>query len=630
MDRWERVGAVVVVGVAASALGRRFVEGSFLWLMWADRDLVRSAQWPLPVVGAELSYGAGARVPGGAVHALMGLPLALGAGPTGVYRFMLALDLAAATWLAWAVWRAAGPGAAAVAVAVAALSPVATDNLATLWNPGFLPLAATAVWLGVVGALRGGRPGALVGAALALAIGAQLHLSMALLGLGMALAVVWTPGAARTSGWALLALVAPFVPYLADEARSGWPNTALLLTQRQVADAVSTDRLALGNAGPLLGFLGGVGGGLSHLGAAAVGAAAAVGLWGLRRERAVAAAAVAVGVVLAYHLVDANIQLGLEGTGRYLQVMVPGLAGLLGVGVAAAARARPWLWGVVAAAVVAQGAAWHEVHTRRSRHPLEFGRLSSVVEGLAAERGSAAEVLGRTVLLTRGREGWRWTADDALEWFLDGGPFPGSQPGPCVAVVFGQEDPAAAVVSLGATSVRAVDPKDGLAVVTYERDGLCPTSMANRYLLSPQEARLADLYEALPADVGVPQGTDAVAVALDPLRRSHGPAAVRVAVWVERAGRRVVLHSNQLRGLAHNAGFYQSARAERLEVVLRGEGEHRVRLGGGPVGLGGASTPLSAELPQGTWDVTLEASLTRGEGERAVEVAAPLGRWEVP
>ena len=187
-----------------------------------------------------------------------------------------------------------------------------------------------------------------------------------------------------------------------------------------------------------------------------------------------------------------------------------------------------------------------------------------------------------------------------------------------------------AVASLGATAVRAVDARDGVALVTYEREGLCPTSLANRYLLSPQEERLAELYDALPADVGVAQEADAVAVALDPLRREHGPAAVRVAVWLERAGRLVVLHSNQLRGLAHNAGFYQAARAERMELLLRGEMDRRVSIGGGPVGLGGVSTPLAAELPRGTWDVTLEASLTRGEGEPAVEVSAPLGRWEVP
>jgi hypothetical protein len=627
MNRWERVGAAVVLAVAASALGRRLVEGAFLWLMWADRDLVRSTQWPLPVVGAELSYGAGARVPGGAVHALMGLPLALGAGPTGVYRFMVALDLAAAAWLAWAVWRAAGPGAAAVAVAVVALSPIAADNLATLWNPGFLPLAATAVWLGVVAALRGGRPGWLVGAALALSIGAQLHLSMALLGLGLAAAVAWTPGAARVSGWAMLALVAPYGPYLVAEARSGWPNTALLLAQRQVADAVSTERLALDNAVPLLGFLGGAGGGVSHAAAAIVAVAAAVGLWGLRRERAVAGALVAVGVVLAYHLVDANIQLGLEGTGRYLQVMLPGLAGLVAVGVAAAARERPWLWGVVGAGFLVLGAAWHEAHTRRARHPLEFGRLAAAVEGLAAERGSAAEVLGRTVLLTRSRDGWRWSADDALEWFLDGEPFPGSLPGPCVALVVGDADPAEAVATLGATAVRALEQRDGLTVVTYDRDGLCPTSLADRYLLSPQEAQLAEAYEALPADVGVELGPNATAVALDALRRAEGPAAVRVALLLERDGRRLVLHSNQLRGLAHNAGFYQAARAERLELVLRGDREHRVRLGGGPVGLGGVATPLRAELPAGRWSVTLEASLARGAA--TVDVAAPLGEWEV-
>jgi hypothetical protein len=196
-----------------------------------------------------------------------------------------------------------------------------------------------------------------------------------------------------------------------------------------------------------------------------------------------------------------------------------------------------------------------------------------------------------------------------------------------VALVVGDADPAEAVATLGATAVRALEQRDGLTVVTYDRDGLCPTSLADRYLLSPQEAQLAEAYEALPADVGVELGPNATAVALDALRRAEGPAAVRVALLLERDGRRLVLHSNQLRGLAHNAGFYQAARAERLELVLRGDREHRVRLGGGPVGLGGVATPLRAELPAGRWSVTLEASLARGAA--TVDVAAPLGEWEV-
>ena len=51
----------------------RVASASGQCVTWADRDLVRSAVpfWELPTCAAELSYGLGARVPGGFFHTLL-------------------------------------------------------------------------------------------------------------------------------------------------------------------------------------------------------------------------------------------------------------------------------------------------------------------------------------------------------------------------------------------------------------------------------------------------------------------------------------------------------------------------------------------------------------------------------
>ena len=81
MDRGTRLVALAGMALAVIVGVVRTQAWSSVHILWTDRDLWRADRFFIdwPTTGAELSFGDGARVPGGAWYAWLAVARALGA-----------------------------------------------------------------------------------------------------------------------------------------------------------------------------------------------------------------------------------------------------------------------------------------------------------------------------------------------------------------------------------------------------------------------------------------------------------------------------------------------------------------------------------------------------------------------
>jgi hypothetical protein len=676
-DGLRALAAVAVVGAVLGLEGYRLVEAPFEYVLWSDRDLLRAARllvdWPS--AGAELSYVEGGRVPGGFLYALWALPLALSPEPDGVWRLGVLLELAAAAIVGGVVARRAGAWAGALAASFQVASAASAETMLRLWNPGFVPAFAAAMVALAVVAAEGAGPATWLGLGLATSLGAQLHLGVLLLGLGLlvGLLAIGAPGRLRGVGACVAGVLLGYAPYVVAEARQGWPNTRSLL-----ADAATSvpERHGVGEvASGLLHYLrlGGIGSapGLGWTSLLLAGAAVAVAT-GLRRPRT--AQGRVVGVLLlgvlaipAFHLVEGKTALQRDWEGRYVIPAVSAVAVLVGLGWArldAWARRRSGALagvGVLAVSVSAVAA------------PLGVAALlpRPSVEGWAFQRdairavhedlgGTLADVAGRTVIgrnLGAGR--WGFVAEQGIDAWLarEGAAFPGSRPGPCALVlqfgayVFPDGVPDAALpgvlgLDLGGVRVlhqRALGPH---LVVVYEPGaGACPTTLSNRYVELPTERVIRERWRTLAPDTAVevdppdPGTRRFVLRAVPPGSGAGLGLAVDVRVG---AGGEVTatLHGNQLRGNAYNPGLLTNALLGHPRLELDdGARTIAVPFAHDLLGHRGVLAPVEATgaLPPGRWRATFaaEALPVPAEGQPVDDAArAPfhvaLGEVVVP
>lgn len=680
-DRAELLGAVVVVCAALAFVVDHVAHDDVFYVMWADRDMVRSdvpfAQ--LPSSGPELWLGWGARIPGGGLHVLWWLALrVLGPSPWSVWAAQWGVFGAGAAALAVAVGRTVGvlPGALAFALAMTATPAVTT--LQTLWNPGFtigLALLATATTVRGL-AQRDARW--LVPTLLTLALAVQTHLSVGLLGLG--LAVVWgVAGPVGAWRWGLGGLglsLLGWVSYLRDEAATGWANTRLLVAPEQLATLApggsETWALRVAEAGRVLDLMfGGCAVWWSPSAVAgAVTAAVVVVVWAVIERRAGPSdEALRLGriglwlvalVVAAYVRSSANA--GEREAVRYLVAMAGGVP-LCGAALLAATSGAARRGMAVVLVGITLTLTWSQhvnvVSERRVPGPAHWLQLASWTEVATARTGwTLAELTGRTVLVQRsGSSDWRRITSVGLAWPLAraGQTFPGSLAPPCALYVehdvsittaewatpdvMSQAVGTSRVVSLD--QLIPVDAQRTLVLYTPDTDR-CPTSFGARYLVTPEEALTRD-----PA--GAP--TVGTAVRIDPDAdgrqrwrlafplHADGDASAQALLTAKPLGADVelVLHANALRGRGWNYGFFDNAALVGPAVVSRdaaGVELGRVVFTSGVAGGGAALTPLRAvgTLPAGRW--TFEAVSDRSRipdlehpapGQQiAVPVAIPL------
>lgn len=649
--RGERVAAVLIGVLLVVTLAQRFTTESWVYNLWTDRDLVRSADAlsTFPVSGAELSFGRGARIPGGFHHVLWGLPLWLGGGAEAVWRWVMALDtlglLVIAGWLARRVGWAAGLTAAAVYLT----RPATLDTLDPLWNPGSMGLFVAVAWVAALEAIASKDGRYLAAWGLATALGAQLHLSAGFLGLCLLPVVIAARPAGLGKGLAAglgLAVLA-YLPYLVVEARTGWPNTADLGSQPVVqghggrlgafevlgamAGQVWTSdaQVPLLPGAVVLGLLANL-----PLLAVLAGPALAKG-----RDRWLLAGLVVPCTLGAlWYAAEGRVDFRSSGDGRYVVAWMHGIALLAGLTTGwLAQRARvggPLVLALaVVAATVTVPAEWQRTALGQ-RRLVRWAAFRDTLHAVADASGhDLAGVAGRMVILESGDRGrtWTWRARRGMGWLLheEGTTFPGSLPGPCLAVFEGGAAPDQTPPSLdslgqplflGASGVRELDRTElplQHVLVRYSVDGgLCPTGMSQRYLLSSAEQAIADHARQVgPGEVLEIDGPGQARRVVARMEPPDGPAppvwvAVDLLVAPERV--RATLHANQLRGLAFNRGLFTNGRVDTPTLVVTdGTTEIDLPFAEGVVGTTGLSTPLPAraEVPSGTWTVRLRTAV---------------------
>ena len=685
--RWALASGVLAAAVWCVAT--RFGSGDLIWLMWADRDLMRaSVPWSqLPTSGAELSYGMGARVPGGAIYWLMHAGMTLRDDPVFIWRTMLALDIAGMAMVAWMTRRMLGGAAACVAVAVWALSPVSFDTVRTLWNPGYLPLfvaVGTGFSLHAV-RTRDARwwPVGMV----ALAVGAQLHLTAGSLAVVLALGV-WSArpaGVLRATLLSAIGALVVYAPHLWTEWRDGFPNTVAMRAQSQVGAALDPlgHGAGLRNVGPIAQLLGGMtelapGDARRHtlgwgtwaasdlLACFAIGALllSLATVWSRRDRAPVALASVVIVAGVAYFLSDPAIDMTVSGSGRYLMVLVPAWSLLTAWGVSSSSA---WLarrsaalgllpWALAALSVGAQASGWQGRFESDVRAFWLYPRMVETLDAVAERTGGTLQdVTGRTMLWYKEGQGdWTWRVSDGVDDLLRrrGESFPGSLPPPCAILLLGRGRTVPEPVTAEQILVRLAQPIPDLTVlgsevigsnrlVRYTHSGArCHTSMTDRYVLSDAEQRLFAAMQlmapgATVRDPDPARGRYRWVSVIDGARVNRGPAGMPLGLLVDvtTVGDQVsvALHSNQLRGRAWNSGFFSAAMVADPTLLLERDGVEPVRL---PIALGyvggaGVMTPLvrsATVVPTGTWRAALVGEVVGGFDEAHWPPSNPVTR----
>ncbi len=660
-------GALLAWGAVALLAGicvllARGLGSTWVYDLWSDRDLMRAARLgSMPeVTGAELSYGSGVRIPGSLQYLLMAPWLQGGASPVGAYRMQALLEglgvllLGREAWTRWGLW------AGAVTVGVWGVGRVPNEVGATLWNPGFVPLFACALTVASVRLVGGGRPQAWTLWIAALAAGAQMHLSVALLAaFVLPMLVVWGPPRARgpvLRGLGLAAVL--YLPFLVHELVWGARTLKGLLAPGQAAalapgaswGTAGTSLWAVGAAWvdvhtplelmtyhPVVGGLGVVASALLGLGLIGVWGRALVGAIRGRElgpDRRVVGLLAGVWLLMLVYLALGPLTAVSLGQGeRYVLMLWPSTALLAGWGAAAAVRAAGSRASTVAAALalllaVRAGALVLDAGSVRRSLRSWTERVAVLAEVQAVTGWSLVDVAGRVVLAPGGDVafGRTWDTLQGIDHVLHrvGATFDGSQPPPCGLLVPVPSNTDVAHPPFDAAYVQAVLDQplpelkvlDVLAVgsrhqlVRYTLAGqACRTSFTNRYVDTPEEVTLRSLWGAPPGTVRelAPPGPDVRrfgAVVPDP-RHEPGaegetPLVLGVDLSVRPDGVGLTLHSNALRGQSHNGGWLAEAMLTNPRLVLRDPTSGDVLtlpIAAGPVGGRTQLTPLRA-VPQ--------------------------------
>ncbi len=671
--RVERVaGTLLGVGMVVLAIAR-LVEARFDHRIWADRELMRGAhffdEWP--TTGAELSYAVGARIPGGALYLLVALGQAIHDSPTSVQRLIYGLDTLGALAVAWVVGRSAGRLAAAATLGVWLGVAVVHEGLAQIWNPAFMPAFIALAMVGAARVATQRDPRGWIGVGLGLALAAQLHLSAIPFG-GTLIALTLlarTPGSVRWSGFAALAGLATYAPYLISESRDGWLNTHMLMNQPHLshtvpmwlhgqrwADAVQLlPALSLQQSAPWMPSW-------SHAAAWLTFPTFAWGLWRSARGAWAGDAGdrglfVMIGSIVptaAYMFADPYI----ATEPRYFFVFVPGLAVGCGVGLADMVRVLEARSAALAAAFVLvpigailSASTWWIPDQGIQERAIE--RYETALDQARAKSGwTWTELAGRTVIVGADTPG-AWRASFGMDDMLrrHGGVFPGSLTPPCgMLLLDGQSSDEVAkaipsTVEVGPAGFTWIENSllaaDVRWVVYDPGTPLCPTAMIERYRDLPAEVELRAVAPSLPlgAAASLPSADPAtqrwaVAVPADP---SGGVLPMVVGVGITRRGDAldVTLDSAQLRGESFNTGWFVPAMVDhpRLRVDRPDGTQEEVAIVDGHLGFRAASTPVAkaVSLAAGPGKLTLVLDVLHQVQGAAWPLANPKStRFEIP
>lgn len=220
---------------------RLYHGDTFMYDMWADRDILRSinlgSDWQ--VLGPEMGSTVGLRTPGGFYHYLLWPLLQISGSPVFLHYVLIAMDVATILIIYGLGAGYLGRGAGLLAAALYATSPAVLDQIVYLYNPSFSLLFITAATALLLRFLVDGRSASLPWGVLLIALACQIHLSHIALLVGLALAViVLRPRCTLTHALLAVAMVPlAFSPWLISEAMHGFPLLTTLLTPKVVGQS---------------------------------------------------------------------------------------------------------------------------------------------------------------------------------------------------------------------------------------------------------------------------------------------------------------------------------------------------------------------------------------------------------
>ncbi len=651
--RFVLVGAAILWGMVAVG---RLVDADLSTVLWTDRDLWRAARvfqdWP--TAGAEMNYGNGARVPGGAYLYVLAALQAVFGSAAAIHRSLLALEALAFAGVGWAIARRHGAVAGLVTAWLCFAPSDATRANVWLWNPSFIPLAVALSVVLLDVALR--RPGwAWLGLwGFVAALGASAHATVAGWGLFTVVAlIVQRPRWVASRGVALgVGALLPYLPYVVRELvqptnavvlRDQPPMSAFgglarfrprLASFQEVGEALVPGLPDAGALGLVLSF--------GAVGLLVCGLALAVRR-GVPDDDLVGTVGLAGLLTFVYLAVDST----LNHEARYLIVLIVPFAVVAGRG-AAILTGPGGLRGLLGAGTaLGLAAAWPVADVARQwavDDPSPLASLSAWEATLAQVEATTKlppeALAGRLLVVSWDADAGSWQASKPMpmERSLQrrGQGFPGSLAPPCFALVRASasipspDRAVAALVDPEGPAYERLSVQDLAPNLRLERftspTGRCPTSASNRYVPTPREALALPLWaEMAPGEVRrLPssEGEALVAIRTAPARGappSHQGAMLLLALRAVSGGLDVALESNQLRGEAYNGGWYDNASLRGAELVLeRSDGPSvTVSLHPGTLGPRGVVTPISlhaAVLP-GVYGVRLRGVLGTPGGD---------------
>lgn len=226
----ETVAIAVLVALAGLYI---ILDNDSFFNFWTDRDMVRSEsllrefQW----MGAELSYGSAARVPGGALHYLWAIPTFISKDPELSYQFCVLLGMLSLVPFYLAMRRSFGPVAAVTSTIVLMASPVLFGTLTRLWNPSFQAPFIILAFAFLIRLVAERHTASFKWMVAALVLGMQMHLSTYLLVLCIvaALVVVGPRIPLREALLATAMVLLLLLPYWIGEIATGWDNLRQML-----------------------------------------------------------------------------------------------------------------------------------------------------------------------------------------------------------------------------------------------------------------------------------------------------------------------------------------------------------------------------------------------------------------
>ena len=242
------VMALALFAIAFGVLLRVQTGDDFIYSIWSDRDLWRSAKLAeeFQVVGSEMGSTVAQRTPGGLFYYVVYAMMALGATPTALWLMLAVANCLVGILLYVTLRPHLGLPASLMSVGVYLVSWASLRQMMELWNPAFAMILLTIGYCLLLRMVAERRADSLPWLAALVAAAAQFHASAFVL-LPIAVATVLALRIPVRRGavlWSVAAIIVLYLPFLYDEVVHGFPWTTEVIQWRSTSSALAEGSLA--------------------------------------------------------------------------------------------------------------------------------------------------------------------------------------------------------------------------------------------------------------------------------------------------------------------------------------------------------------------------------------------------